>query len=100
MNKENQKAVKKYKKLLTQAKKLQDSYEKADKKRNALLDARDKAHEKVQKHWNPKVEKADMNAASTYGKVCAARDELKALRKSLIASDNPDRKELIDLILS
>ena len=86
--------------MLAQAKKLQDSYEKADKKRNDLLDAMEKAHDKVQKYWNPKVEKADMSATSTYGKVCVARDELKALRKALIANDNPDRKELIDLILS
>lgn len=99
MNKENQKAVQKYKKLQAQAKKLQDKYEVEACKQGKVVNARDKAYEKFHAHWNPKVAEVDKRASLAYVKVREASDALKEMRKSLIASDNPDRKELIDLLI-
>lgn len=55
---------------------------------------------KVDKKWKPRIEAADKAGAAVAKQYYELSIQCKELRKSLIASDNPDRKELIDLILS
>jgi hypothetical protein len=85
--------------LQAQAKKLQDKYEVEACKQGKVVDARDKAYEKFHAHWNPKVAEVDKRASLAYVKVREANEALKGMRRSLIASDNPDRKELIDIFI-
>lgn len=99
MNKENQKKYREYQKLEAKSKKLQAKYEFEACKQGKVVDARDKAYEKFHAHWQPKVEAVDKRASMAYVKVHEASEKLKALRKALIASDNPDRKELIDIFI-
>lgn len=58
------------------------------------------AFKKVEKLWAPKIKKAYETMAGLRDKAGQERANLSAIRKVLVASDNPDRKELIDLILS
>lgn len=58
------------------------------------------AFKKLEAHWRPKLEKVYGSMATLRDKTEVERTNLSAIRKSLVASDNPDRKELIDLILS
>ena len=85
--------------MQAQAKKLQDKYEVEACKQGKVVDARDKAYEKFHAHWNPKVAEVDKRASLAYVKVREANEALKGMRRSLIASDNPDRKELIDIFI-
>jgi hypothetical protein len=71
---------------------LYEEYEKLDKQRQAAL-------EKVEKQFAPKIQRAYEKMADVRDATEISRTELSAIRKSLVASDNPDRKELIDLLI-
>jgi chromosome segregation ATPase len=99
MNKENQKKFKEYQKLDAQIKKSQakidklyEAYEQATKELAAAMS-------KVEKKFAPKIQRAYDKMADVRDATEQQRTELSALRKSLIASDNPDRKELIDILI-
>ncbi len=100
MNKENQKKYKEYQKLQAKVKKAQAKVDKLYADYEKLSQQKDAAIHKIDKAFAPKITK-------TYNAMSDLRDEteveranLSTIRKVLVASDNPDRKELIDLILS
>jgi hypothetical protein len=72
---------------------LYETYEKVTKEQAAAMS-------KVEKKFAPKLKKAYESMANLRDDTELSRSALSAIRKSLVASDNPDRKELIDLILS
>jgi hypothetical protein len=99
MNKENQKKYREYQKLAAKIKKAQAKvdklyadYEKLDKQRQAAL-------EKVEKQFAPKIQRAYGKMADVRDATEVSRADLSVIRRSLVCQDNPDRKELIDLLI-
>lgn len=99
MNKENQKKYQAYKK----AKK---TYDKLITHTNALGEKLAKiqadyfaAQSKLAKQWDKKIDKVAM-AHTVASKIAFERNlELKETRKSFMSKDNPDHKELFNLLL-
>jgi hypothetical protein len=71
---------------------LYEAYEKVDKQRMVAL-------EKVEKQFAPKIQRAYEKMADVRDATEVQRTELSTIRRSLVASDNPDRKELIDILI-
>lgn len=69
-----------------------EAYEKVDKQRQAAL-------EKVEKQFAPKIQRAFDKMADVRDATELERSELTLIRRSLVCQDNPDRKELIDLLI-
>jgi hypothetical protein len=53
----------------------------------------------VEKQFAPKIQRAYEKMADVRDATEVQRTELSTIRRSLVASDNPDRKELIDLLI-
>lgn len=81
------------KKAQAKVDKLYETYEK-------VTQQQAEAFKKVEKQWAPKIKKAYETMADLRDETEVERANLSTIRKVLVASDNPDRKELIDLILS
>ena len=99
MNKENQKKYNQYKKdkakydkLCAQEGNLGSKLEKVQADCQAALD-------KLAKQWQAKINKATAAHVKTSEVRLAAYQKLKETRSSFMSQDNPDRKELIKLIL-
>lgn len=100
MNKENQKKYKEYQKLQAKVKKAQAKVDKLYEAYEKVTQQQAEAFKKVEKQWTPKIKKAYETMADLRDYTEVERANLSTIRKVLVASDNPDRKELIDLILS
>jgi hypothetical protein len=79
---------------------------KANAKVNALVEACKKLHDsyaaegaKLDKKWQPRIAKANKAEADAAEESCKLSAQCKELRKSFISQDNPNRQELLDLIL-
>lgn len=99
MNKENQKKYDQYKKDKARADKLYATKDKALLEHAAVSSALAAAIEKLTNKWQPKLTKADKKADEAMKAYEELHAKLKETRKSFMSQDNPDRKELIKLIL-
>lgn len=55
---------------------------------------------KVDKKWKSRIEAANKAEAAASNQYFDLANQCKELRKGFVSQDNPNRKELIDLILS
>lgn len=99
MNKENQKKYNQYKKDKAKYDKLCLEESKLEQKHQQVLSAFEAASAKLVRQWKGRIEKANDAVAAAQGKMKEANAKLKETRSSFMAQDNPDRKELIKLIL-
>ncbi len=99
MNKENQKKYNQYKKDKARADKLYATKDKALLEHTTVASALAAAIEKLTNKWQPKLAKADKKADEAMKAYEELHAKLKETRKSFMSQDNPDRKELIKLIL-
>lgn len=100
MNKENQKKYKEYQKL---AAKRKNAYDKVNEVLDKITKVREvyaTEHAKFEKKWQPKLKAADKAIDDANKKHDELTTKCKEMRKAFIAQDNPDRQELLDLLLS
>lgn len=100
MNKENQKKYKEYQKLAAKQKKANAKVEAALEKCRQINNAYAIECAKLDKKWKPRIEAANKAEAAASNAYFELANQCKELRKGFVAQDNPNRKELIDLILS
>lgn len=100
MNKENQKKFKEYQKLAAKQKKANAKVDAAVEKCRQINNAYALELAKVDKKWKPRSTAADKAHADALNVYHELANQCKELRKGFVAQDNPNRKELIDLILS
>jgi hypothetical protein len=99
MNKENQKKFKKYQQIAVRIKKSQAKVDKLYEAYEKVTNDQAAAISQVEKKFAPKLKKAYESMANLRDDTELWRSALSAIRKSLVSSDNPDRKELIDILI-
>lgn len=99
MNKENQKKYNQYKKDKAKYDKLCAKENELGNKLTKVQEDCQAALDKLAKQQQPKINKANAALAKHSEVRLAAYQKLKETRSSFMSQDNPDRKELIKLIL-
>jgi len=99
MNKENQKKYNQYKKDKAKYDKLCVKDDELGNKLTKVQEDCQAALDKLAKQWQPKINKVASARSKSGAARFAATLKLKETRSSFMAQDNPDRKELIKLIL-
>jgi hypothetical protein len=99
MNKQNQKKYQAYLKQKSKVDKLWIKKSSLSDKHDDAVAQYEKALKKVAAQFTPKIDKAFNAMAAVRDEAMELETELKEIRKGFMAQDNPDRKELINLIL-